>query len=334
MQGYIFRRLFFLVFVIIGISVVLFTVNYLLPGDPAEVAAGWQAKPEQVEAVRRRMGLDKPAHIQYLTYMRNLLRGDLGTSILSRRPVLSDIKAYLPASLELGIAAMLLNLLIGFPLGVFSALRPGRLVDTIGRFFSTLGMGMPLFWVGLLGQLVLSHKLDLLPFGGRLTAGTLPPDTITGFYTVDALLVRDLSLFKDALVHLLMPAAVLALPEAAVTSRLMRSSMLDVLLQDYVRTARAKGLRERRVVWVHALKNALLVPLTMVGMQIGWMLSGSLLVESVFSWAGLGFFAYHGIYMRDFPVIMGFTFIMTGIFVFSNLVVDILYHYLDPRITY
>jgi peptide/nickel transport system permease protein len=334
MQRYIFRRLFFMVFVIIGISVVLFTVNYLLPGDPAEVAAGWQAKPEQVEAVRRRMGLDKPAHIQYLTYMRNLLRGDLGTSILSRRPVLSDIKAYLPASLELGIAAMLLNLLIGFPLGVFSALRPGRLVDTIGRFFSTLGMGMPLFWVGLLGQLVLSHKLDLLPFGGRLTAGTLPPDTITGFYTVDALLVRDLSLFKDALVHLLMPAAVLALPEAAVTSRLMRSSMLDVLLQDYVRTARAKGLRERRVVWVHALKNALLVPLTMVGMQIGWMLSGSLLVESVFSWAGLGFFAYHGIYMRDFPVIMGFTFIMTGIFVFSNLVVDILYHYLDPRITY
>jgi peptide/nickel transport system permease protein len=334
MQRYIFRRLVFLVFVIIGISLVLFTVNYLLPGDPAEVAAGWQAGPEQVEAVRKRMGLDKPAHIQYLTYMRNLLRGDLGTSILSRRPVLSDIKAYLPASLELVFAAMLLNVLIGFTLGVFSALRPGRLVDTISRFFSTLGMGMPLFWVGLLGQLLLSYRLDLLPFGGRLTAGALPPATVTGFYTVDALLARDLPLFKDALVHLLMPAAVLALPEAAVTSRLMRSSMLDVLLQDYVRTARAKGLRERRVVWVHALKNALLVPLTMVGMQIGWMLSGSLLVESVFSWAGLGFFAFHGIYMRDFPVIMGFTFIMTGIFVFSNLLVDILYRYIDPRITY
>ena len=334
MQRYIFRRLIFLVFVIIGVSLVLFTVNYLLPGDPAEVAAGWQAKPEQVEAIRKRMGLDKPAHIQYLTYMRNLLRGDLGTSILTRRPVILDIKAYLPASLELGIAAMLLNVLIGFPLGVFSALRPGRLVDTISRFFSTLGMGVPLFWVGLLGQFVLSHKLKLLPFGGRLTPGVLPPDTITGFYTVDALLVRDLPLFKDALVHLLMPAAVLALPEAAVTSRLMRSSMLDVLLQDYVRTARAKGLHERRVVWVHALKNALLVPLTMVGMQIGWMLSGSLLVESVFSWAGLGFFAYHGVYMRDFPVIMGFTFIMTSIFVISNLVVDILYNYLDPRITY
>jgi len=334
MQRYIFRRLVFMVFVMIGISLVLFTVNYLLPGDPAQVAAGWQAGPEQVEAVRKRMGLDKPAHIQYLTYMRNLLRGDLGTSILSRRPVLSDIKSYLPASLELVFAAMLLNVLIGFTLGVFSALRPGRLVDTVSRFFSTLGMGMPLFWVGLLGQLLLSYKLDLLPFGGRLTPGVTPPDTITGFYTIDSLLARDLPLFKDALVHMLMPAAVLALPEAAVTSRLMRSSMLDVLLQDYVRTARAKGLRERRIVWVHALKNALLVPLTMVGMQVGWMLSGSLLVESVFSWAGLGFFAYHGIYMRDFPVIMGFTFVMTIIFVFSNLLVDILYHYVDPRITY
>jgi len=334
MQRYIFRRLVFMVFVMIGISLVLFTVNYLLPGDPAQVAAGWQAGPEQVEAIRKRMGLDKPAHIQYLTYMRNLLRGDLGTSILSRRPVLSDIKSYLPASLELVFAAMLLNVLVGFTLGVFSALRPGRLVDTISRFFSTLGMGMPLFWVGLLGQLLLSYKLDLLPFGGRLTPGVTPPDTITGFYTIDALLARDLPLFKDALVHMLMPAAVLALPEAAVTSRLMRSSMLDVLLQDYVRTARAKGLRERRIVWVHALKNALLVPLTMVGMQVGWMLSGSLLVESVFSWAGLGFFAYHGIYMRDFPVIMGFTFVMTIIFVFSNLLVDILYRYIDPRITF
>jgi len=334
MQRYIFRRLVFMVFVMIGISLVLFTVNYLLPGDPAQVAAGWQAGPEQVEAIRKRMGLDKPAHIQYLTYMRNLLRGDLGTSILSRRPVLSDIKSYLPASLELVFAAMLLNVLVGFTLGVFSALRPGRLVDTISRFFSTLGMGMPLFWVGLLGQLLLSYKLDLLPFGGRLTPGATPPDTITGFYTIDALLARDLPLFKDALVHMLMPAAVLALPEAAVTSRLMRSSMLDVLLQDYVRTARAKGLRERRIVWVHALKNALLVPLTMVGMQVGWMLSGSLLVESVFSWAGLGFFAYHGIYMRDFPVIMGFTFVMTIIFVFSNLLVDILYRYIDPRITF
>lgn len=334
MQRYILRRLLFLVFVLIGISLLLFIVNYLLPGDPAEVAAGWQATPEQVEAIRKRMGLDKPAHIQYLTYMQNLLRGDLGTSILSRRPVLSDIKTYLPASLELVISAMLINVFLGVSLGVLSALRPGSLVDSVSRFFSTLGMGMPLFWVGLLGQLVLSHNLDLLPFGGRLSPAVQPPDTITGFYTIDSLLAGDLVLFKDALAHLVMPAVILALPEAAVTSRLMRSSMLDVLLQEYIVTARSKGLSERMVIWKHAFKNALLVPLTMVGMQVGWMLSGSLLVESVFSWPGLGFFAYHGIYMRDFPVIMGFTFIMTIIYVFSSLLVDILYHYIDPRITY
>jgi len=334
MLGYIVRRLIFMVLVIIGISLVLFTVNYLLPGDPARAAAGWNATPEKVEAIRKRMGLDKPPHIQYLTYMWNLLRGDLGTSILSNKPVIEDIKTYLPASLELVSMAMLLSVFVGISLGVFSALKPGHLIDTISRFFSTLGMGMPLFWAGLLGQLILSYKLKLLPFGGRLTPGVPSPPTVTGFYTIDALLVRDLSVFKDALMHLIMPAAVLALPEAAVTSRLMRSSMLDVLSQDYIRTARAKGLIERRIIWVHAFKNALLAPLTMIGMQVGWMLGGSLLVESVFSWAGLGFFAYHGIYMRDFPVVMGFTLIMTGIFVLSSLVVDILYRYLDPRITY
>jgi len=174
----------------------------------------------------------------------------------------------------------------------------------------------------------------LLPFGGRLSTGALPPDHVTGFFLIDALLARDLPLFKDALVHLIMPAATLALPEVAVTSRLTRTSMLDVLLQDYVRTARAKGLHERQVVWVHALKNALLVPLTMVGMQVGWVLGGSLLVESVFSWGGLGFLAFHAIYKRDFPILMGVTIVMCTIFVLSNLVVDILYSYLDPRITH
>jgi len=174
----------------------------------------------------------------------------------------------------------------------------------------------------------------LLPVGGRLSTGALPPDHITGLFLIDTLLAGDLPLFKDALVHLIMPAAVLALPEVAVTSRLMRSSMLDVLVQDYVRTARAKGLTEGRVVWIHAFKNALLVPLTMVGMQVGWMLGGSLLVESVFSWGGLGFLAFHAIYKRDFPVLMGVTLVMVIIFVLSNLVVDILYSYLDPRITH
>jgi peptide/nickel transport system permease protein len=334
LHRYILRRLLFLVFVIIGITALLFVIMYFLPGDPARAAAGPGAKPEQVERIRVKLGLDKPLHIQYLTYMKNLLRGDLGESIRTRKPVILELKTYLPASLELVLAAMLFNVLIAIPLGVLSALRPGQLADTLSRLFAALGMGMPIFWVALMAQLLFYGRLDWLPVGGRLSTGALPPDHITGLFLIDTLLAGDLPLFKDALVHLIMPAAVLSLPEVAVTSRLMRSSMLDVLVQDYVRTARAKGLTEGRVVWIHAFKNALLVPLTMVGMQVGWMLGGSLLVESVFSWGGLGFLAFHAIYKRDFPVLMGVTLVMVIIFVLSNLVVDILYSYLDPRITH
>lgn len=334
MQRYILRRLVFLVFVIVGITALLFVIMYFLPGDPARAAAGPGAKPEQVERMRVKLGLDKPLHIQYLTYMKNLLRGDLGVSIRTRKPVILELKTYLPASLELVLTAMLLAVLIAIPLGVLSALRPGNAADATSRLFAALGMGMPIFWVALMAQLIFYGKLDLLPFGGRLSTGATPPDHVTGFYLIDSLLAGDLPLFKDALVHLILPAVVLALPEVAVTSRLTRSSMLDVMTQDYVRTARAKGLRERRIVGVHVLKNAFLAPLTLLGMQVGWMLGGSLLVESVFSWGGLGFLAYHAIYKRDFPVLMGVTIVMCTVFVLSNLVVDILYSYLDPRITH
>ena len=335
MLHYLSRRLIFMVFVFIGITSMLFVIIYLMPGDPAVAAAGGvHATPEAIANIRKQMGLDKPAHIQYLTYIRNLLHGDLGVSVVTRGPVLSDIKTFLPGSLELVIAAMLLNVLIAFPLGVFASLRPGRLADTISRLFSTLGMGMPVFWVGLLAQLVFAYQLGVLPFGGRLKPGATPPDKVTGFYTIDTLLAADLPLFQDALMHLIMPAVILALPSTAVISRLTRNAMLDVLTQDYIRTGRAKGLAEKRIIWVHALKNALLVPLTMLGMQIGWLLGGSLLVESVFSWGGLGFYAFSGIYHHDFPVVMGYTLVITVVFVFSNLMVDILYLYLDPRITY
>ncbi|MGQ9584520.1 MAG: ABC transporter permease [Anaerolineae bacterium] len=334
MQRYILRRLLFLVFVIVGTITLLFTIMYLIPADPAKAAAGLNARPEQVESIRRELGLDKPVHIQYLTYIRNLLRGNLGISVLTRKPVMSELRVYLPASLELVLAALLLNVVIAVPLGVFSALRPGHVADTLSRLFAALGVGMPVFWVGLVGQLLFYGKLNWLPYGGRLSTGLLPPPYVTGFYTVDALLAGDFGLFGDALTHLILPSAVLALPQLAVISRLTRSSMLDVLAQDYIRTARAKGLLPSRVVWVHALKNAFLVPLTMLGMQIGWMLGGTLLVESVFSWGGLGFFAFNGIKQHDFPVVMGVTLVVCIAFVFSNLIVDILYAYLDPRITY
>lgn len=332
MQRYILRRLIFLVFVIIGITALLFVIMYLLPGDPARAAAGPGAKPEQVERIRIRLGLDQPLHVQYLTYMKNLVRGDLGNSIRTRKPVIVELRTYLPASLELVLTAMLFAVLVAIPLGVLSALRPGRAADATSRLFAALGMGMPVFWVALMAQLIFYGRLDILPFGGRLSTGATPPEHVTGFYLIDSLLAGDLALFKDAVIHLILPALVLALPEVAVISRLTRSSMLDVLTMDYVRTARAKGLRELRVVGVHALKNAFLAPLTLMGMQVGWLLAGSLLVESVFSWGGIGFLAYHAIYKRDFPVLMGVTIVMCIVFVLANLVVDILYSYLDPRI--
>lgn len=334
MASYIFRRLILMVFVILGITLVLFTIMYLVPADPAKAAAGLYAGEAQVQKLRQEMGLDKPPHIQYLTYLRNILRGDLGVSVSTRKPVMSELKIFLPGTLELAMTSMLLNVILGFSLGVLSALRPGRLADTLSRLFAAVGVGMPIFVVGLMGQLVLYGRLKLLPFGGRLATGTLPPDPVTGLYTIDALLARDLPLFKDALVHLLMPAVVLALPQVAFLSRLTRSSLLEVLAQDYVRTARAKGLTERRVVWVHALKNALLVPLTQLGMQVGWMLGGTLLVETVFSWGGIGFLAIRGVQQHDFVVVMGVALVTCILFVFSNLAVDLLYTFIDPRIAY
>ena len=334
MLRFILRRFIFLVFVLIGISIFLFIIMYTLPGDPAKTAAGVHAKPEQVESIRRQLGLDKPIHIQYLTYVQNVFRGNLGTSALTRKPVISELKTYLPATLELVLSAMIIIVMVAFPLGIFSALKPGKLADNGSRLFAALGMGMPVFWVGLIAQLLFYGKLGVLPFGGRLTPGVTPPIHVTGFYTIDSLLMWDIPLFGDSIWHLILPAFVLALPEVAVISRLLQCSMLDVLNQDYIRTARAKGLKEKRIIGSHAMKNAILVPITMLGIQLGMLLGGTLLVESVFSWGGLGFFVYHGIQASDFPVVMGTTMIVTVIFVLSNLVVDILYGYLDPRIIY
>lgn len=334
MLRYVLRRCVFLLFVIIGVTGLLFVITYSIPVDQARVAAGRGASPKQVEDMRHKLGLDRPTYVQYFIYMKNLFRGDLGKSTRTKKPVIEELKAYLPASLELMIAAMLINVSIALPLGVLSAVRPGHLADSLSRLSAALGMGMPLFWVALLAQFIFYGKLHVLPFGGRLSTSLLPPLHVTGSFIIDALLAGDWLLFRDTLLHLILPAVVMALPEIALTSRLVRSSMLEVLGQDYIRTARSKGLPESLVVAKHALRNAVLVPLTMAGMQVGWILGNTLLVESVFAWGGLGFLAFSAIYKLDIPVIMGVTLVMCFVFVISNLAVDILYACIDPRILY
>ena len=332
MPRYIFRRLISLAFTIFGLTIMLFTIMFLVPADPARAAAGLDAGPEQVEALRVKFGLDKPAHIQYLTYMKNLVRGDLGMSILTRKPVATELRLFLPATIELVATSLLLVMVLSVPIGVIAALRSGSAADNSSRFVTALGVGMPVFWVALMAQLLFFGRLHILPFGGRLSLGVVPPPTVTGLYTIDSLVVGDFMLFTDAVWHLIMPAVVLALPLIAVMSRLIRSSMLDVLDEDYLRTARSKGLSEFRVVSVHALRNSLLIPLTMFGMQIGWILGGTVLVETVFAWAGIGFLALHGVRQHDFPLVMGVTLVIAVAFVLSNLVVDLMYAVLDPQI--
>ena len=332
MPRYIFRRLISLAFTIFGLTIMLFTIMFLVPADPARAAAGLDAGPEQVEALRVKFGLDKPAHIQYLTYMKNLVRGDLGMSILTRKPVATELRLFLPATIELVATSLLLVMVLSVPIGVIAALRSGSAADNSSRFVTALGVGMPVFWVALMAQLLFFGRLHILPFGGRLSLGVVPPPTVTGLYTIDSLVVGDFMLFTDAVWHLIMPAVVLALPLIAVMSRLIRSSMLDVLDEDYLRTARSKGLSEFRVISVHALRNSLLIPLTMFGMQIGWILGGTVLVETVFAWAGIGFLALHGVRQHDFPLVMGVTLVIAVAFVLSNLVVDLMYAVLDPQI--
>jgi len=213
-------------------------------------------------------------------------------------------------------------------------LKPGGVIDAIGRIVVALGMGMPIFWVGLVAQMILVGKLHLFPFGNRLGLTTLPPPSWTGFYVIDSLLSGDWATLKEAVYHLILPAIILALPELAVTTRLVRSSMLEVLDMDYVRTARAKGLPERTVLWKHALRNALIAPVTILGLQFGWMLGNTILIERIFCWGGIGYFAVSSIYNRDFPMLNGIAFVMCLVFVVGNTIVDILYLILDPRVKY
>jgi peptide/nickel transport system permease protein len=330
--SYLLRRLVGFVAVMIGISIITFALSHLVPADPAIVALGDHAKDEQIEAFREKYGLNKPVPEQYWIYVTNLIQGDLGTSLHTRRPVSEDLRNFFPATVELSLTALVLSILIGIPAGVISATARNRLPDYVVRIVSLVGGSVPIFWLGLILIGFFYGRLGWLPGGARIDKFILPPPTITGLFTVDSLLAGDYQAFWSSVHHLLLPAVALGYFSTAIIARMMRSSMLEVLHQQYVLAARAKGLREGMVVWRHAARNALIPTVTTIGVTFGSLLSGAVLTETIFSWPGLGRYATSSAINLDFPAVMGVTLLAALVYTLANLIVDVGYQWLDPRI--
>ncbi|MER3479276.1 MAG: peptide ABC transporter permease [Meiothermus sp.] len=333
MWAYTGRRLLGLIPVLLGISLLVFLFLHLIPGDPAVVLLGERASPEQVEALRERLGLNQPLPNQYMLFLRNLLTGDLGTSHFNLLPIRDQLASRWPATFELALSAMLFAVILGVPLGILAAVRKNSLWDNASTIFSLIGVSMPVFWLGLLLIYLFAVNLQWLPPSGRISIeGGSGFKLISGFFLLDALLQRRA--LGDVLSHLILPALTLGTIPLAILMRITRSAMLEVLSQDYVRTARAKGLAERVVIFRHALKNALLPVVTIIGLQFGTLLGGAILTETIFSWPGIGSWIYEGILNRDYPVVQGGVVFVALIFVVVNLLVDLSYALLDPRIQY
>ncbi len=330
--NYLARRSVGIVLVLFGVTLITFVISHIVPGDPAAAALGDRARDEQVQAFREKYGLNKPLPEQYLMYMQGLLQGDLGDSIRSRRPVRQDLEEFFPATLELSIAALVIAVLIGVPAGIWSAIHRNKWQDNIVRIFALVGGSLPIFWLGILAIGLFYDQLGLLPAGGRIDQFMEPPQRITGLFTIDSLLTGNIPALGSSLQHLLLPAFVLGYFSTAVIARMMRSSMLEVLNQDYLRTARAKGLSERVVILRHGFRNALIPTLTIIGITFGSLLSGAVLTETVFSWPGLGRYATASAIGLDFPAVLGVTLVAAIVYTLSSLFVDLSYAWLDPRI--
>jgi peptide/nickel transport system permease protein len=331
---YLLRRLVLIVPTLFGLSLLTFTVSHIVPADPAALAAGPRASKETVEQYREKFGLNDPIYEQYWVYVKGLLHGDLGTSIISRHPVTDDLRDRFPATLELALAAMLIAITLGVPLGILAAVRQNGWLDQAARIFAISSVSIPGFWFALLLQLTFASSLHWLPLSKQFPTLSKPPDDVTGLLTVDCLLAGDFGAFWVAVKHLILPAAVLSIGSMAIIMRTLRGDMLEVLGQDFVRTARAKGLGERRVILRHAVRNAFIPSLTMIGLSFGWALGGTVLVETVFDWPGIGSYAVQAATNLDFEPIMGVTILVGIIFIALNLIVDLLYGVLDPRIRY
>lgn len=333
MAKFLAARLVRLVLSLIGLTMLLFVVMHLTPVNPIRLALGPDATAKQVAAVTHAYGFDRPLWVQYLSYFGQLIQGNLGSSLLTHQPVASNLSQSFPATMELVIAALVVAVVLGVPLGVWSAMRRGKTVDGVIQTLAVGGVAIPNFWLAVLLQLFLSVHYSLFPLEGQLS-GTSVPTPITHMVIVDALLEGRLSMFFSGLHHLVLPAIVLAMWPLSMITRMTRASMLDAMPHDYVRTARAKGLAESQVVVRHVLRNAFGPILTLVGLNFGWLLGGTFIVESVFDWPGVGQYAVNAALSADFPAILGSAIAIGAGFALMNLIVDIVYGFMDPRIRY
>ncbi len=349
MPRYIIRRLISVIPTLIGVTFVIFMFQRLIPGDPAVAMLGEHATDENVERIREQFGLNRPLFLdrealaegdlegffdsQYIRYMKRLLVLDMGDSIHRRIPVAETLGIRFPATLELALLSMFIAIIIGIPVGIISAARRNSAIDGVSMVGSLVGVSMPIFWLGLMLIMLFAVYLQWLPAGGRISTGVeITP--ITNMYLLDSILTGNLEGFIDTGKHIIMPAIALATIPMAIIARMTRSSMLDVLQEDYVRTAKAKGLGGALVLFRHALKNAALPVVTIIGLQMGTLLAGAVLTETIFAWPGIGRWVYDGILGRDYPIVQGGTLVIALIFVVVNFTVDILYAVLDPRIRY
>jgi peptide/nickel transport system permease protein len=332
MTAYILRRLLILLPTLIGVSVIIFFMLHITPGDPAELLLGERASDEALHDLREHLGLNQPLYVQYGMFLKRLATLDLGETIWTRQKVWIEIQQRFPATIELSVTALMISCTLGMILGIISATKQYSIFDYLSMLGALAGVSMPIFWLGLVFMLIFSVNLGWLPISGRLSVG-VDLDVVTNFYILDAIIGANWEALRDVLWHLIMPAFTLSTIPTAIVARMTRSSMLEVLRQDYIKTAKAKGLSQFKVIFKHALRNALIPVVTTIGLQFGVLLGGAILTETIFAWPGVGKWMYDAVMQRDYMVIQNGTMFIAGLFVIINLSVDVLYAVINPRIS-
>lgn len=334
MRKYIFKRIITGIIVLIGVITITFIMARVVPSNPAAKWVGPKATPEQIAAAEIELGLDKPIILQYVSYIKDLLHGDLGRSLRTKQPIIQELGEYIPATIELVLIGFIMAVIIGIPLGIYSAKKKDKALDHVSRFFSIGSVSLPSFWVALFLQLIFYKRLGILPLGGRISIeasifSQMPK--ITGMLLIDCIIAGDFSLFKDALIHIILPGITIALYPIGLVARMTRSALLEILNEDYITAMKSYGINEFKILWKYALKNSLGPTATVLTLSIGYTLTNTFLVETIFSWPGLGSYVATSVTTLDYPAIIGVTIFSASSYVLLNLVADIIIAF-DPRV--